>query len=47
MKYKCKICPRKMECDKKQKEEHLMWRPFENLKEIIKEKGVKIYDNRA
>ena len=38
IKYKCKTCPRKVSCDKEQKEQHLMWRPFENLKEILEQK---------
>lgn len=43
MKYKCKVCPNKLECDKKLKEEHLMWRPFEELPRILREKGIKIW----
>ena len=38
MKYKCKICPKVVSCEKKLKEERLMYRPFENLKEILEAK---------
>lgn len=38
MKYKCKICPKKIECDEKLKNEQLTYRPFENLLEILKMK---------
>lgn len=35
MKYKCKVCPEQLECEEKQKQERLLWKPFENLKEIM------------
>lgn len=38
MKYKCKVCPKKIECDKKLLEERLTYKPFENLKEILEKK---------
>lgn len=38
MKYKCKICPKKLQCDEKLKAEHLMYRPFENIKEFMEAK---------
>lgn len=37
MKYKCKVCPKNVECTEKQKQERLMYRPFENLLEILKQ----------
>ena len=39
MKYKCKICPKKVECDEKLKKEMLTYFPFENLKEILEKKN--------
>lgn len=38
MKYKCKVCPKEQECSEKLKHERLMYRPFENLKEILEAK---------
>ena len=38
MVYKCKTCPIKKQCDAKIKEERLMFRPFENLKEILEKR---------
>lgn len=38
MKYKCKICPKKLQCDEKLKQERLMYRPFENIKEFMEAK---------
>ena len=38
MKYKCKVCPKEQECTEKLKQERLMYRPFENLAEILKQK---------
>ena len=46
MKYKCKICPKKFDCDKRIKEQHLTYRPFEDLPKILREKGF-LYDNRT
>ena len=43
MKYKCKVCPKKVECDQKQKEERLTYRPFENLYKILRERGFKLW----
>lgn len=38
IKYKCKTCPKFVECEKEQKETRLMYRPFENLAELLKQK---------
>lgn len=38
MKYKCKVCPKKAECDEKLKNERLTYKPFENLKELLEKK---------
>lgn len=38
MKYKCKSCPWKIECELKMIEERLTYKPFENLKEILEKK---------
>ena len=46
MRYKCKTCPKKIECDKKLEIEHLTWRPFEELPKILKEKGNILTDSR-
>ena len=43
MRYKCRTCPKKIKCDEELKKERLMWRPFEELPRILKEKGVKIW----
>lgn len=44
--YKCKICPKQLECDKKElkankryEAEPLLYKPFENLKEILNERN--------
>jgi hypothetical protein len=41
MKYKCKTCPAYIDCDKVEKLESqtiLLYKPFENLKEILERK---------
>lgn len=38
MRFLCKLCPKKLECDKKLEEERLMYKPFENLKELMRKK---------
>lgn len=46
MRYKCKNCPQKLDCDtelKEFKKNHLVFRPFENLPQILKEKGIKVW----
>ena len=43
MKYQCKICPRQTECEKEYSEQHLMYKPFEKLLEILTEKGIVIW----
>lgn len=41
MRYKCKTCPQQIECFDKQKTMHLVYKPFENLKEILEKKYAK------
>lgn len=43
MKYKCKDCPKRQDCDKQLNEERLTYRPFENLKQIMEQK----YDHKT
>lgn len=38
IRYLCKLCPKKLECDKEIKHQRLMYRPFENLKKILEKK---------
>lgn len=38
IKYKCKVCPRQVECEERQKQYRLLYRPFENLNEILEKK---------
>lgn len=34
MKYRCKTCPAYVECEKRLKDTRLMYKPFENIKEL-------------
>lgn len=43
MKYKCKTCPKQVECEQKQKQERLMYKPFIDLPKILKEKGINVW----
>jgi hypothetical protein len=38
MRYKCKLCPKSVECENQMKEHHLMYKPFEKLNEILEQK---------
>ena len=48
MRHKCKNCKLDGECKLLDKSLHLrlLWRPFEDLPEILKKKGIK-FDNQA
>lgn len=46
MRFRCKTCPKLLDCEekkgKKYKDRRLMYRPFENLPKILREKGIKV-----
>lgn len=45
MKFKCKTCPKQVECEDRQKQYRLMYRPFADLPKILQDKGIKVYGN--